>query len=297
VPLLVAIGLWAAVSSFLRAPAFSLLGKIGGLSRKPGVISWALVGTSCAGALGPVITTSLRQVHPLWPLGVASLALAVAGLLASRVEPLQGAPLKQTEQVDWPPVVMLAVIAFLAAFGMQLHTAFGSLASHASGAPSLWLPTFWIGFAGGLIVSARSTGSAHGLRWCAVAIVAGAASLHVAARADDPVLLAAAQSLTGAAWAVVLTTVLAVALQRGVSKGLASPVGLLMSSISLAAMSRLLFAGLGLQKQADWAVWATLLWLLAAVALLMHPGARGSGKAETAEVWLDRRSADAGADR
>lgn len=65
-----------------------------------------LVGVSCASALGPVITTSLRQFDLRRPLGIVSLALAVAGLPASHVEPLRAAPGAADEPIVWRPVLM-----------------------------------------------------------------------------------------------------------------------------------------------------------------------------------------------
>jgi hypothetical protein len=274
-PLLIAIALWAAVSSFLRAPAFSLLGKMGGAVGRPSVISWSLVGISCAGAMGPVITTSLRQLDPRWPLGVASLALAAAGLLASRIEPAPVSPRASEGAVAWPHVLLLSAITFVAAFGMQLHTSFGALHSLVAVAVAKvwWLPTFWIGFSVGLIGAARTSGSIHALKWSSAAIVVGAASLWLAAHVHETIPFAIAQGTAGAAWAVALTTVLAVMLRRSGAKGLASPLGVLMSAISLAAMSRLLCAALGLQQKADWTAWATAMWTLAAAGLLLHPWA------------------------
>jgi hypothetical protein len=276
-PLLIAIGLWACISSFLRAPAFSLLGKIGSESNRPGLVSWSLVGVSFASALGPVITTSMRQMDPRWPLGIASVALAIAGLLASRVEPMRKTdPSDDGEPVAWRLVLLLAPLTFIATFGMQLHTSFGAMSASAPAAKFWWVPVFWTGFAFGLAIAARTSGTVHALRWCAATLVCGAAALWIAEHASDAAVFALAQGVAGAAWAVALTTVLAVVLQRSGPHGLASPLGVVLSVISLAAMSRLLCSALGFQRITDWTVWAIALWLLAALGLLLHPWTRSA---------------------
>jgi len=204
-------------------------------------------------------------MDPRWPLGIASLALAVAGLLASRVEPLRAnASSIDAASIAWRPVLLLAAIAWIAAFGMQLHTSFGSALAPAVAARIWWVPVFWIGFAVGLIVAARTNGSVHAMRWCATSLVIGAVSFWAASRAGGTAAFVTAQCLAGATWAIVLTTVLANALRFGGPKGLASPLGVLMSAISLAALSRLLCVAFGLQRITDWTFWALALWLIAA---------------------------------
>jgi hypothetical protein len=276
-PLLIAISLWACISSFLRAPAFSLLGKVGGRSNTPGLVSWSLVGVSCASALGPLITNSMRQMDPRWPLGIASFALAIAGLLASRVEPMRKPDSRDDgEPIAWHPVLLLAAVTFIATFGMQLHTSFGATTAPAPAAKVWWVPVFWIGFAFGLAIAARTNGTLHALRWCAVTLVCGAATFWIAEHAANAAVFALAQGVAGAAWAVALTTVLAAVLQRSGPHGLASPLGVVMSVISLAAMSRLLCSALGFQRATDWAVWAIALWLVAALGLFLHPWTRST---------------------
>jgi hypothetical protein len=260
--LLLVIALWAVSSSFLRAPAFSLLGRIGGVSRKSGVVTWSPVGVSLAGAVGPLITASLQHVDVRWSLEAASLALAAAGLLATRVERLQGAA--EPGRGATPAV----------AFGMQMHTSFGA-ASSAVPHAKLWaLPAFSCGFAVGLIPAARATRSDHTLRWCAGALLAGALAVEGLHRAADLATFGLVQGLAGAAWAVTLTGALATTLRHGGANGIGSPLGVLLSALSLAAMVRLLLVALGVHQLAATPLTVVWMWLLAALGLFLHPWAR-----------------------
>ena len=268
--LLAAIGIWAILSSFLRAPVFSLLGKIGGASRKSGVVSLALFGISIAGAVGPLITAWLQRFDPRWSLGAASLALVVAGLFAMRVERLKITAMLRPAFTAWRPLMPLAGVAFLAAFGMQLHTAFGAAAAPAGMAKEFWVPLFWAGFAAGLVPAAGTSRSMLGLRWCVLALIVGAAAVGLAGAWAETYLVVF-QLVAGAAWAIVLTGVLAAAIERGGPGGPASPIGVLLSAISLAAMARLLLVALHVQGQIDAGLWVVTIWLLAAIGLLAHP--------------------------
>lgn len=272
--LLLVIALWAVSSSFLRAPAFSLLGRIGGVSRKSGVVTWSLVGVSLAGAVGPLITSSLQRVDVRWSLGAASLALAAAGLLATRVERLQGAARPRSGDTPWKPVLLLSGLTFAVAFGMQMHTSFGA-ASSAAPQAKLWaLPAFWSGFAVGLIPAARATRSDQTLRWCAGALLAGALAVEGLHRAADLLTFGLVQGLAGAAWAVMLTGALATTLRHGGANGVGSPLGVLLSALSLAAMARLVLVGLGAHHLAAAPLAVASMWMLAALGLVLHPWAR-----------------------
>ncbi|MGI9024173.1 MAG: hypothetical protein ACR2GP_01045, partial [Burkholderiaceae bacterium] len=101
--LLGVIYVWAATSSALRAPVFSLLGRVredarevgrekgsidGARARRAGMVSMALVGISLAGAIGPYLTMVLKSVDSRLPIAISAIALALAGLWATRAEAL-----------------------------------------------------------------------------------------------------------------------------------------------------------------------------------------------------------------
>jgi len=268
--LLGVIGVWAALSSFLRAPVFSLLGRMGGASRKSGSVSLALLGVSLAGAIGPLVTASLQKFDPRWSLGAASLALVVAGAFAMRIERQKAAASIGAAFTAWRPLLPLAAAAFLTAMGMQLLTSFGAAGAPAgSVAREFWVPLFWIGFSLGLIPAARVGASDRGLRWSGAALALGALAVAAQRLGAAPPLLIGLQLVAGAAWAIVLTGLIAAALARGRANGPGSSLGVILSAISLAAMTRLLIVALGLRAQLD-VGWATAAaWALAAAGLLL----------------------------
>ena len=84
--LLVLVGTWAAISSFMRAPVLALLGHVGSATRQGWAVALALGLVSVAGALGPLLTEWLRGQDPRWPFALAAAALALAGIVALRAD-------------------------------------------------------------------------------------------------------------------------------------------------------------------------------------------------------------------
>lgn len=268
--LLGVIGVWAALSSFLRAPVFSLLGRIGGASRKSGAVSLALLGVSVAGAIGPLVTSSLQRFDPRWSLGAASAALVVAGLFAMHIERRAVAARLTAAFTAWRPLLPLAAVAFLTAMGMQLLTSFGAAGAPAgSTARQFWVPLFWLGFSIGLIPAAKVGTSAHGRHGCAIALAIGAVAVALERLGAPPPLLVVLQLVAGAAWAIVLAGLIAAALAQGEASGAGSSIGVILSAISLAAMARLLIVALGARGQVDVGWWTTGLWATAALGWLV----------------------------
>lgn len=171
--------LWTITSSALRAPVFTLLGRVAAAGRAPGTIPLALAGIGVAGAIAPLVTQSLAQIDPRLPLGIGALTLAVAALACSRMErglPKPAAAVSAGSRAA-PSVsatrsaattvapsaapgrvlaaLTIAVIALVAAIGTQLHTV--SLAAPLKSAGVAWTiwwsPMFWTGFAVGTIVA------------------------------------------------------------------------------------------------------------------------------------------------
>jgi hypothetical protein len=262
--------LWVIGSSALRAPAFSLLSEVGGLSNRAGTISWALVGLSLASALGPLLTLLLRQVDPHVPLALASSVLAMAALLTVRMTP----------QLDVPPqasgpardVVGFVAVVYLAALGMQLHTALtGEMV--AARFPQLPLPAFrtifWLGFAAGLLVAARAARAPNEHRAAVTAMLVGTVAMLLVRHAENLAAFAVAQALAGGAWAVVFTGLLVAAIQRGGEEAKGRYLGLLFMATALAAMTRLLVVVADLQRLTLVGWLSICTWLLAALVLVV----------------------------
>lgn len=282
---LVTVSIWAASSSFLRAPAFSMLGRIGGVSRKSGVVSWSLVGVCLAGALGPLLTTSLAKADPALPLLAAAVTLAAAAWLASRAEPRRSGetlePRPEPAGSPWASV-LLGLSVLCAAFGTQIHTLVVPLKDIGLSVPAAtyWSIVFWTGFAGGLLAGARLAGQKHMHPWGALVMFVGAIALYTVPHAASAAAFAPLQFAAGATWAVVFTITLTLALSHGGRGGWASPVGLVFSAIAAAAVVRLTLTAL----KVDWSAWATPLaalnWLACAGLLMFHPWIRGAQKAD-----------------
>jgi hypothetical protein len=295
---------WTVTSSALRAPVFTLLGRVAGAARPPGTVSLALTGVGVAGAIAPLVTQSLAQVDPRLPLGVGAATLALAALVCSRIErslpkPPAAAPTSTASPASAPPdrvlgALAIAVIALGAAIGTQLHTVSLAAPLRADGLAwiSWWAPMFWMGFALGTIVAAWVGRNApqHAAHDDAqrgetvafsgiVALLVGAAALLAAPLAPGFESFAAAQGLAGAAWAVFMSAAVRTALDRGGGRGAGGALGMIFSALALAALARLALAAIGWKPTmaANWIAAAT--WLLAAIAFAAaaaHTGPRAA---------------------
>jgi MFS family permease len=284
---------WAASSSALRAPVFSLLGRVGGVSRKSGVINGALIGVSVAGAAGPLLTGALSHIDPRVPLLAASIALVLATLPVLRIDaPGRSAPTPVSGSA-LAAVMGLSVTTWLVALGMQLFTAIGPQQFHPLSpmAKLLWSPLYWSGFAVGLLAGAPTGRARSSLPWTLATIALGAAAMAATKVATGIGLLAASLTLAGACWAVVYVNGLRTVLQLSRDCAIGTPIGIYLSVIALAAAARLLLAALGVVPQLDAALVAAGLWVLAGLGLVWtprasatqgsaqgHPSASGDGR-------------------
>lgn len=243
---------WAVSSSFLRAPAFSLLGRMGGVSRKSGVVNWALLGVALAGALGPLLSSAVAKLDPDAPLAVAAVVLALAAWIVSGLDrPAAGSAAPATPvpvQTPAPTERVRLVLGVLGcALAVQLHTVLVPQSLPGGNPQGMgWAVLFWVGFALGLPAAAWFTarGSEGLLRWLAMAL--GGALILAAARGVAAAWFVPVQLLAGAAWAAMFSLSLAWALGRAPgARGVGSTVGLLFSAIAGAAVLRLLTASAG----------------------------------------------------
>ncbi len=271
--------LWAASSSALRAPVFALLGRVGGVSRKSGVINGALIGVSLASAIGPLLTEVLRDVNPRVPLLAASLALVLATLPVLRIGAPASAARAGVSRQALTAVIGLALVAGLAALGVQLFTVVAPQQFHALHpmAKLLWSPLYWSGFAVGLLAGAMSGRSGAALRWAMAAIALGAAAMAMAKAAASVGLLAVSLTLAGGCWAVLYAWGLRTVLEWGRDCALGTPLGIYLSVLAGAAAARLLLTALGAVPHIDAALLASGLWLLAGVGMLWLGSTQRSG--------------------
>jgi hypothetical protein len=271
-PLVAAALAWAFTSSMLRAPVFTLLGRMGGVSQKTGVINRVLVGVSLAGALGPLVTEALRGVDARWPLALAALALVAATLPVLGLDHRPGPRPPRLSGAALRAVIATSVATLFAAFGVQLLTVLmpTQLAAASSLARLLWAPLFWGGFSIGLLLGALSRRSHSPARWEAAAFALGTVAIAAVPHASSLALLLPALGAAGGCWAVVYTSGLLDVLRLGRGGRLATPLGIYLSAISLAAASRLLLAGLGWASALPAADVALLAWLAGGVCLLLN---------------------------
>ena len=262
--------IWVATSSALRAPAFALLSKVGGIKKHTGMVSLSLVGLSLASAMGPLLTNVLRHADPRLPILLAAVALATAALLTARIEARKKAHDEELVEPssNWIPLVLAA---FVAALGTQLHnTVVGEalVERFPSISPDSLRSTFWIGFTAGLLVAARTATMPNPMRPAKWALLVGAVALAAVRHTDSIEVLTLTQFAAGGTWAVILTAMMVSALTRGSSMYAGTSVGLLFSALALAAMTRLLIVAASVHKTA-FIPWApTVLWLIAAVFLV-----------------------------
>jgi hypothetical protein len=291
--------LWTASSSALRAPVFTLLGRVGGAARPAGAVSLALLGIGIAGAIAPMFTRALARFDAGAALGACAASLAVAALFASRLEsagagsgatatapgatgtgtPASGAvatagssarasatsapstSAAATTRVtpSRAPAFFIAALVALGAFGVQVHTVLlGARAAKAGLVwAAWWAPTFWTGFALGLVIAAfvgRVRETAPPLRIGGAGLVLGAFAIVGAQGAADDALFIVAQLAAGATWALFTAVAVRAAMAYGGSRGIGSPLGLMFSALALAALARVGLVIAGWQGGA-WLAW------------------------------------------
>jgi hypothetical protein len=269
---LLAVLLWSAGSSALRAPVFSLLGKVGGVSRKSGVVCVGLVGVSVAAALGPAFTEALRGIDPQLPMALGGMALALAAALATRVE--AGLPRAGTEPRRFPQAVAvtIALAVLLAALGTQLHSLVALrplfsrfVAEHAG----WWTSSIWLGFALGLLLGRWAAVSPRALCVAACAMLLATLLGLLAPWSPTLGVLVLVELAIGAAWAVFSVVTLVIALSLGGANSAGTPAGMIFSALAAAAVLRLALSWAGLPDALARGWFIAACWMLgAALALL-----------------------------
>lgn len=284
---------WTLTSSALRAPLFTLLGRMGADARAASRLAGAaLAGAGFASAVGPWMATALRGGDPRIALGIGAMALIAAAWIAASAQPSAASAQPSaaaiapdarphadgTGQAAWLPAGLLVV---LLGFGVQVHTILHSEALYrAAGAttPMLWMPAFWLGFALLCVLAdalPKPRDPAAVLPWAAAA---GTLALLLARQAPALPVLAALQCAAGAAWGLFMQALFARATHMAQAAparaGAGSATGVLFSAMAVAAAARLAVVAGGWQSSAalSWAPVGT--WACAALLLVLLPAAR-----------------------
>lgn len=308
--LLGVIFVWAATSSALRAPVFSLLGRVREVGResdsvhrarssRAGMVSIALVGISLAGAVGPYLTILLKAVDDRLPLAVSAIALALAGLWVTRAEALLPRQRDVAEIIDSEPPVSglfttrmtrrrawwLAAIALVAAFGTQLLNAIVAPPLYRSfvGADAVvWAAWFWVGFGLGLVPGARVAASRHALIGAAIAMAIALFAFAIGTGSASFAVLVIGTALAGGGWGVFSTVVFSSAVSlsggRASARGAGTASGMVFSALAIATFLRMICTASGFAKTQTIVWLPEVAWALASVLLIVV--------ART--VWSDR---------
>lgn len=273
---------WTASSSALRAPVFTLLGRVGGSIRPAGTVSVALLGVGIANAVAPAVTKSLAQVDAALALTVCAVSLAIAALFASRLESATppGAAKGESPR-SRGPVFFITALVLLGAFGVQVQTIVlgGRAAKAGLDWATWWGPVFWIGFALGLVVAAligRRQETAAPLRAGGAGLAIGAVAAVAAQWAPNAALFTAAQGFAGAAWAVFTSVAVRAAMTHGGGRGIGAPLGLIFSALAVAALGRVGLTLAGWQGE-PWLAWVpAVMFAASGVVLVLFASARGA---------------------
>ena len=274
---------WTVTSSALRAPPLMLLGKYAAKPATPYLASLALLGTGIAGALGPYLAITLRDIDPRWPFALASLVLVLTtlGMISAERRLVQQEPAAKAAPRAFGRLHRRAAVFALAmivlALGYQIHFALESgplFLRFAKPADLEWLmPVFWVGFNVTMFPAGWLTKRIGGYAVMGTAGLIGALAIAAAYVASGLGMMVAAQLAAGAAWGAILMSAFIVAFSIGENGGEGRLTGLLFSTLAIATLARMAAVATGtsadpLLKTA--LAWAPVACWAAAGALLLY---------------------------
>ena len=276
---------WSITSSALRAPPMVLLGKYAPPSLTPWLANLALFGLGLSGAVAPVLSAKLRGLDPRLPFALAGIgllaAVAAMGWCERHLAQAAAAPAGAGKPSAAPTVAPRAhaglgfylAVAMLG-LGFQVHTAINSAPAYLrfASAPMLeaLMPVFWVGFSLLIMPAAWLTTRSSSPAVLAVGAVAGAVCLAGVGSASSLTLLVALQLAAGAAWALVIGSMVNAAIEAGRSGREGRASGTVFALLALAAALRLSFVAAEMHRAPQWK--ALLDWMPAvcwAVAVLL----------------------------
>lgn len=290
-PMLMAVIIvWTVTSSALRAPPLMLLGKYARKPSIPYLSALALLGTGIAGAMGPYLTITLRDIDPRIPFAVASLVLMLVTLgmitaerrLAANSHPSLASPPVRSFGTMTRPAIVFALGMITLALGYQMHFALDSaplfLRFTNAGALQWLMPVFWVGFNISMFPASFITNRLGGYKVMGGAALIGAVAILAAHFAQDLDQMVVAQFAAGAAWGAILMSAFTVAFAIGENGGEGRMSGLLFSALALATFTRMATVATGfnadpaLKAALQWV--PTVCWTVAGAALLYLAAAR-----------------------
>ncbi len=288
--LMAVIVVWTITSSALRAPPLMLLGKYARKPSIPYLSALALLGTGIAGAMGPYLTITLRDIDPRIPFAVASLVLMLVTLgmitaerrLAANSHPSLASPPVRSFGTMSRPAIVFALGMITLALGYQMHFALDSaplfLRFTNAGALQWLMPVFWVGFNISMFPASFITNRLGGYKVMGGAALIGAIAILAAHLAQDLEQMVVAQFAAGAAWGAILMSAFTVAFAIGENGGEGRMSGLLFSALALATLTRMATVATGfnadpaLKTVLQWV--PTVCWTVAGAALLYLAAAR-----------------------
>ena len=270
--------LWSVSSSALRAPPLTLIGRHAAKPQQPWLVALSLFGLGLAGAIAPYLSVHLRGIDPRGPFVLSSLALALTtlGIVAAeralaRASALTGGatPTPASGHAARAPQAFVFVLAaVLAALAFQVHASLNSVPLYlrlASVEEMPFLaPVFWIGFNLFMLPASLATKRWGALGVMGAAGIVAAAAALAAQQSGSLQMLVAAQFVAGAAWAGLLMSGFAAALDLGHTGSEGRFSGALSSVLAFAALLRMGVLALEWNKGSS----PVLQWLPAAAWLL-----------------------------
>jgi hypothetical protein len=280
---------WTVSSSALRAPPLMLLGKYAAKPSIPYLSSLAMLGYGVAGAAGPYLALTLRNVDPRLPFALASLVLVLTalGLISAERRLAAAPPSDASERAEAPAFGQFTPRAFafalamiVLALGYQIHFALesrGLFLRFARPTDLAWLmPVFWVGFNVAMFPASLVTRQLGGFVVMGASGLIGAVAIYAAHSADGLGLMIGAQLIAGAAWGAILMSAFTVAFSIGENGGEGRMSGLLFSTLALATLARMATTATGLNSDPAFVgvLRAVPIWCWAAAgAALLYLGA------------------------
>lgn len=290
--LIVAIVIWSASSSSLRAPPMKLLQKYRAKPSLPLQTALLMLGYGLASAVSPYLGLILGDIDVRAPFIVSSIVVLVTALSLAKVE----RDIAWKSQPDRQPVPrqsgplgadawMFVVATLVLALGFQLYLSVDSMPlfqRFIDKSDVAWImPIFWIGYALALFPVGLVAGRYGGLPVMGAAGLLGAAAALTAVMVDNLDIMTLAHFVAGAAWAAMMTCAFSVALTIGESGAEGKLAGLVFSAMALATFARIGIVATGWPKQpghAPWLLWAPVLcWAAGGVGLLALAARKRSG--------------------
>src|SRR5204862_1793858 len=236
---------------------------------QPWLSALSLFGLGVAGAVGPYLTVTLRDLDPRIPFAVSSLALALAtiGILwAQRALAATAGPSTTSSATTAPPLSSASsflVAVALVGVAFQIHFSVNSAPLYPRHAKPVELPylmpVFWIGFSLLMLPASAATKRFGGIAVMGCGAIVGALASGLSFAMDNLRALLVLQFLAGGAWGCVLMSAVAAGLHFGHTGREGKVTGAPFALLAAAAAGRLVMVIARLPQDTSYAV--LLQWL------------------------------------